>query len=217
MKTLILVPLLPCFLLLHQPLLSQDSEVTPKELFKSFKQTDKGNCTAVAYIKAAISVFGIDSLFKKIKIDSQYTTVIMRDSSQEITVTQSEIQQAVTYAKLKLSDTTNFRFKEIENFAHLCYALMGKKRQRIENIKTFENSLKALDNGSKVSEAYKYLGLKKENIIDGRWLSRSKGYTGLIVYNWKHAAFASYGKMDLWGKTKNIKKIVYYGRLRIVK
>ena len=218
MKTHILSLLLAYLLLLPHSLFSQDSEVTPKELFKSFKQTDKGNCTAVAYIKAAISVFGLDSLFKKIEINSQYTTVTMRDSSQKITVTQLEIQQAVKYSKFVLLDSTNSRFKEIVNFAHLCYAVMAKQRQRIEKRKTFESSLLALDEGSSVSEAYKYLGLKAKNVSnDNKWLSRTRGYAGLIVYNCKHAAFASYGKMDLWGKTKNIKKLVYYGRLRIVR
>lgn len=194
---------------------AQDNEVTYAELFKSFKQTDKGNCVIVAYIKASIAILGKDSVFKSLNWDTKTLRVVPWDSEQEIVVTRAEVDSARVYSKFKLMDSTNARFKEIFNFAQLCYAVAAKRRAAIDKV-DYIASLKALDEGSSALNAYHYLGLTEHHVAVKRRLSRTKGYDGLVVYNWKHAAYAAYGKMDLWGKTKRIRKLYYYGRVRIL-
>ena len=77
---------------------AQDTEVTYAELFKSFKQTDKGNCVIVAYIKASIAILGEDSVFKSLNWDNKTLRLIPWDSGQEIVITKTEVDCAKVYS-----------------------------------------------------------------------------------------------------------------------
>jgi hypothetical protein len=212
---------------------AQNSEVTPTEIFSSFKQTDKGNCVVVAYIKASMAAFGMDSVFRSVKIDSvkagdrAWISAVHAEllDGSKVNLDSFEVYTAFESSKFRLLNETRRRHQDIYNLSLVSYAILARNKVKVDGIdkkesdprKAFLLSLRQLDDGSDATKAYRYLGIPSEYVVVCPRLSRTRGLNGMIVYSWKHAAFASFGRMDLWGRTKRIRKLYYFGRIRLQK
>ena len=196
-----------------QPCTAQ-SKASRIEVFKDFYQGSRGNCVYVATIKAGVMTFGIDSVFKKLDINKDsLITVTLRDPAKKIIqVTHAELQQARTACGFRKN--TDAKPNRMYDLAIICYAVMAKVKSNEKQ--KFSETLQTMDKGEDVKSAFKYLGLGKY-VTHKRPLTNTKGKCPIIVGNRKHAAYACYGDMDLWGKTKRLKWWLYWGRFEVRK
>ncbi len=169
-------------------------------VFRGFKQGDRGNCASIAAIKAAINTFGPDSVFIRTEITETGVNVFLRHNNEHIAVTNDEIAMARTESNFK-PDTSNIYYRMVYESAVLCYAVLAKRR--VSASTTFAKSLEELAEGQTVMNLFPFLGLQ-DHVERKPYLSSTKGIRSLVVGSKKHAAFASYGQVDLLGQNKNV-------------
>lgn len=193
--------------------LSGNAQVDCDKLFDSFKQGDTTNCASIAFIKAALNIYGLDQLFLKERSNEGYKITLK--NNEVIYLSDNEIKQAEISADFKILNDRP-ESKEIKDYAVLCYAAMAKYKEKLEEYKTYAESLQDLEYGAQAKNIYKYLGFERgKNIMMLRRLG-GKGNKGLVAWSPYHAVFACEGYMDYHGKKTEL-WFKYSGRFIVIK
>lgn len=204
-KTIVLTTL--CFLLS----ITGDAQVDADNLFTCFRQGERGNCASIALIKAAINVFGIDSVFSEQRINDTLIQAVLKNG-RKYSISNSDLQFAQKSADFKIQVNGH---EEIINYAIKCYAVMGKVRQELEGLDTYKESLEYLERGYYTPSVYVLLGMEN-NVIHLKRFSNISSKCGIVAWRTKHAVFACNGFMDDHGRKESV-SLRYYGRFQLVK
>ena len=163
-----------------QNLLNGDP-ATFRNLVGDWAQTQEGNCSAVAMIKAGMDRHG-NRLFDSVTAQGDGVRVRMKDGV-EVSLTGQELAQARLAA--------NFSGPQggVKTYAEVAYAAMAKRAQMEghEGAQNFQQALFTLANGDDPMNSARFLGLKN-NIrqVDPRTLN---GQDSVVGWNGRHALF----------------------------
>ncbi|WP_163408596.1 hypothetical protein [Flavobacterium ajazii] len=203
------------FLLLISVCSNSFAQLSSDKIFESFKQGERTNCSSIAFIKAALNIYGLDNLFITEKTnDSLYKITLKNNAS--FSLTQDELNKAKFSAGFVFIKT-NEESEKIKDYAVLAYAVMAKYKQIIDKHDTFMKALDDLEDGEVYTPTiYKYLGFEKGKQI--LTLKRSSGseFCGVVAWSKVHAVFVCEDFMDYYGNKKSIWQ-KYPGRFRVIK
>lgn len=191
------------------------AQLSSDKIFESFKQGERTNCSSIAFIKAALNIYGLDNLFvSEMKNDSLYKITLKNNASFDLK--NDELKKAKFSADFVFIKT-NEESQKIKDYAVLTYAVMAKYKQIIDRQKTFDRALEDLEDGEVYTPTiYKYLGFQKgKQVLELKRLSGSE-YCGVVAWSSAHAVFVCEDFMDYYGNKKNIWG-KYPGRFRITK
>lgn len=204
-----LYPLIFASLLFSFHSLGQITPVTEEQLFKSFKQDEVhfegylsmlgggGNCASIALIKAAIGTFGLNGVFKNVRVDSASEMVyVTRRDDKVIDLTFDRLQHAKDHFFVEADSTSQTALK-ISDYAAFCFAVMCRAKHLTMgyDAKYFYRAVDNLNKGEEAEEIYTLLGLKKNPIADLSTKNLKK-YKNLVLFNAPHAVYSSSGNYD---------------------
>ncbi len=169
-----------------------------QDIIQSFKQGGELNCVAVAVIKAAVEIFGMNGVFRSIERSAAETTVTMLDGL-SVTVTTDEITLASSSSGFACGSG-----RSLFEFAQLAFAVMAKRAQRAHNegAVTFQEGITSLNDGDNFARGPEWLGL----IRYVQQLKRKEifRYAGVIGASDTHCYLASFGYEDKFGQAAKI-------------
>jgi hypothetical protein len=191
------------------------SQLSSDQIFESFKQGERTNCSSIAFIKAALNVYGLDELFITKKLnDSLYKITLKNNAS--FNLKSDELAKAKFSADFVFIKD-NSENKKIIEYAVLTYAVMAKYKQIIDKEDTFEKALEDLEDGEVYTPTiYKYLGFEKGKQVQKLKRLSGNEYCGVVAWSSAHAVFVCEDYMDYYGNKKNI-WLKYPGRFKIIK
>ena len=190
-------------------------QLSSDQIFESFKQGERTNCSSIAFIKASLNVYGLDNLFVTEKIDDNLQKITLKnDASFELN--SQEINKAkISAGFIFIKD--NCESEKITDYAVLTYAVMAKYKQIIDKEATFDRALEDLEDGAVYTPTiYKYLGFKLGKQIQKLKRQSGSEFCGVVAWSKVHAVFVCEEFMDYYGNKKSI-WIKYPGRFRIIK
>src|SRR5690606_34089374 len=135
------------------------SQLSSDQIFESFKQGERTNCSSIAFIKASMNVYGLDLFMNEQINDNLYRITLKNNASFKLK--REEIEKARFGADfVYIKD--NCDSERITEYAILTYAEMAKYRQIIDKEETFDKALEDLEDGGVYTPTiYKYLGFEK--------------------------------------------------------
>jgi hypothetical protein len=190
------------------------AQLSSDQIFASFKQGQRTNCSSIAFIKASMNVYGLD-LFVNEKINDNLYKITLKNNA-SFTLNREELNKA-RYSADFVYIKDNCESERITEYAILTYAVMAKYRQIIEKEDTFDKALEDLeDGGVHTPTIYKYLGFEKGKQIVKLKRQEGNQYCGVVAYSTDHAVFICEEFMDYYGNKKSVWP-EYPGRFRIIK
>lgn len=198
-------------------LLQSDSTagIDDELLFSGFHQGPQNDCASVAFIKAALNVYGLNNLFIIDTIKPSVYKVTLKNGNID-TITSQQIQLATDSAHFILNDVNNVIQVVIKKYAELTFCIMVAEKMNVDNIKTFPESLNRLCNGANTPSIYQYLGFIHDvNVQYLTWHSSIRHSIGIVAWKSNHAVFVSRGFMDNHGSKCRL-KIYYYGKFQVI-
>jgi hypothetical protein len=196
------------FILLTLSTNAQIIQVSEEQMFKAFKQDivkfegylsmvgGGGNCASIALIKSAIGTFGINGVFKSVKVDSTNEMVyITRRDDKVIELTFDRLENAKEH--FFITPNTDEISKKISDYGAFCFAVMCRAKQLNmgNDKKYFYRAIDNLNKGEAAETIYQLLGLQKQNISDLN-VDNLKKYKNLVLYIAPHAVYSSSGNYD---------------------
>lgn len=191
------------------------SQLSADKIFESFKQGERTNCSSIAFIKAALNVYGLDNLFVTEKIDDSLFKITLKNNA-SFNLKDDELNKAkVSAGFVFIKD--NCESEQITDYAVLTYAVMAKYKQIIDKEATFDRALEDLEDGEVYTPTiYKYLGFEKGKQVQKLKRESGSEFCGVVAWSTAHAVFVCGEFMDYYGNKKSI-WIKYPGRFRIIK
>jgi hypothetical protein len=191
------------------------AQLSSDQIFESFKQGERTNCSSIAFIKASLNVYGLDNLFVTEKVNDVLYKITLKNKA-SFNLKQEEIEKARFSADfVYIKD--NCESEQITEYAILTYAVMAKYRQIIEKEQTFDKALEDLEDGGVYTPTiYKYLGFEKGKQIQKLKRLSGSEYCGVVAWSTAHAVFVCEDFMDYYGNKKSV-WLEYPGRFRIIK
>ncbi|CAA9203705.1 hypothetical protein [Flavobacterium bizetiae] len=191
------------------------AQLSSDQIFESFKQGERTNCSSIAFIKASLNVYGLDNLFVTEKINDNLQKITLKNDA-SFDLKNEEINKAkISAGFLFIKD--NCESEKIRDYAVLTYAVMAKYKQIIDKESTFDEALEDLEDGAVYTPTiYKYLGFKLGKQIQKLKRQSGSEYCGVVAWSKAHAVFVCEEFMDYYGNKKSI-WIKYPGRFRIIK
>lgn len=191
------------------------AQLSSDQIFESFKQGERTNCSSIAFIKASLNVYGLDNLFVTEKINDNLQKITLKNDA-SFDLKNEEINKAkISAGFLFIKD--NCDSEKIRDYAVLTYAVMAKYKQIIDKESTFDEALEDLEDGAVYTPTiYKYLGFKLGKQIQKLKRQSGSEYCGVVAWSKAHAVFVCEEFMDYYGNKKSI-WIKYPGRFRIIK
>lgn len=191
------------------------SQLSADKIFESFKQGERTNCSSIAFIKAALNVYGLDNLFEDEILNENLHKITLKNKA-SFNLSAEEINKANTSAGfIYIKD--NCESEKIKDYAVLAYAVMAKYKQIIDKEDTFDIALEDLEDGAVYTPTiYKYLGFAIGKQIEKLKRQSGSEYCGVVAWSTAHAVFVCEDFMDYYGNKKSI-WIKYPGRFRIIK
>lgn len=191
------------------------AQLSSDQIFESFKQGERTNCSSIAFIKASLNVYGLDNLFVTEKINDNLQKITLKNDA-SFDLKNEEINKAkISAGFLFIKD--NCDSEKIRDYAVLTYAVMAKYKQIIDKEATFDEALEDLEDGAVYTPTiYKYLGFKLGKQIQKLKRQSGSEYCGVVAWSKAHAVFVCEEFMDYYGNKKSI-WIKYPGRFRIIK
>ena len=191
------------------------AQLSSDQIFESFKQGERTNCSSIAFIKASLNVYGLDNLFVTEKINDNLQKITLKNDA-SFDLKNEEINKAkISAGFLFIKD--NCESEKIRDYAVLTYAVMAKYKQIIDKEATFDEALEDLEDGAVYTPTiYKYLGFKLGKQIQKLKRQSGSEYCGVVAWSKAHAVFVCEEFMDYYGNKKSI-WIKYPGRFRIIK
>jgi len=191
------------------------AQLSSDQIFESFKQGERTNCSSIAFIKASLNVYGLDNLFITEQVnDSLYKITLKNNAS--FNLKKQEIAKAKFSADfVYIKD--NPESEKITEYAILTYAVMAKYRQIIEKEQNFDKALEDLEDGGVYTPTiYKYLGFEKGKQVEKLKRQSGSQFCGVVAWSTDHAVFICEEFMDYYGNKKSV-WLKYPGRFRIIK
>lgn len=152
-----------------------------RNLVGDWAQTQEGNCSAVAMIKAGMDRHG-NNLFDSVTPQGDGVRVRMKDGM-DVTLSGQELAQARMAANFSGPQSA------VKTYAEVAYAAMAKRAQMEghEGAQSFGQALFTLANGDDPFDSARFLGLQN-NIrqVDPRTLN---GQDSVVGWNGRHALF----------------------------
>lgn len=191
------------------------AQLSSDQIFESFKQGERTNCSSIAFIKASLNVYGLDNLFVTEKINDNLQKITLKNDA-SFDLKNEEINKAkISAGFIFIKD--NCESEKIRDYAVLTYAVMAKYKQIIDKESTFDEALEDLEDGAVYTPTiYKYLGFKLGKQIQKLKRQSGSEYCGVVAWSKAHAVFVCEEFMDYYGNKKSI-WIKYPGRFRIIK
>lgn len=203
------------FLLLLLVYSNSYSQLSSDQIFDSFKQGERTNCSSIALIKAALNIYGLDNLFVTEKINDGLQKITLKNNA-SFNINSDEMNKARFSAGFVLIKD-NCESEEITDYAILAYAVMAKYKQIIDKEATFDKALEDLEDGEVYTPTiYKYLGFEKGKQIQKLKRQSGNEFCGVVAWSTAHAVFVCEEFMDYYGNKKSI-WIKYPGRFRVIK
>jgi len=191
------------------------SQLSSDKIFESFKQGERTNCSSIAFIKASLNVYGLDSLFVTEKLNDNLYNITLKNNASFHLKTEELNKARVSAGFIFIKD--NWESEQITEYAILTYAVMAKYKQIIDKESTFDKALEDLEDGAVYTPTiYKYLGFKLGKQIQKLKRQSGSEYCGVVAWSTAHAVFVCEDFMDYYGNKKSI-WIKYPGRFRIIK
>ena len=167
------------------------SQLSSDQIFESFKQGERTNCSSIAFIKASLNVYGLDNLFVSEKINDNLYKITLKNNA-SFNLKQDEIERARFSADfVYIKD--NCESEKITDYAVLTYAVMAKYKQIIDKHVTFEK-------GKQIERLNRQAGSE---------------FCGVVAWSSAHAVFVCEEYMDYYGNKKSL-WFKYSGRFRII-
>ncbi|MFB9080723.1 hypothetical protein ACFFLS_21515 [Flavobacterium procerum] len=191
------------------------SQLSSDKIFESFKQGERTNCSSIAFIKAALNIYGLDNLFVSEKQeDATYKITLKNNASFDLN--NDELKRArISAGFVFIKD--NCESEKIIEYAVLTYAVMAKYKQIIDKESTFDRALDDLESGEVYTPTiYKYLGFQLGKQIQKLKRQSGSEFCGVVAWSTAHAVFVCEDFMDYYGNKKSL-WIKYPGRFRIIK
>jgi len=205
----------PIFLLLLFFCSNSYSQLSSDKIFESFKQGERTNCSSIAFIKAALNVYGLDNLFENEKVNDDLYKITLKNSA-SFNLNTEELKKAKVSADF-VYIKENPQSEQIKDYAILAYAVMAKYKQIIDKQNTFDSALEDLEDGSVYTPTiYKYLGFKIGKQVEKLKRESGSEFCGVVAWSTAHAVFVCEDFMDYYGNRKSI-YIKYPGRFRVIK
>lgn len=191
------------------------AQLSSDQIFESFKQGERTNCSSIAFIKASLNVYGLDNLFVTEKINDNLQKITLKNDA-SFDLKNDEINKAkISAGFIFIKD--NCESEKITDYAVLTYAVMAKYKQIIDKEATFDRALEDLEDGAVYTPTiYKYLGFKLGKQIQKLKRQSGSEFCGVVAWSKVHAVFVCEEFMDYYGNKKSI-WIKYPGRFRIIK
>lgn len=191
------------------------SQLSSDKIFESFKQGERTNCSSIAFIKAALNIYGLDNLFITEKVNDSLQKITLKNNA-SFNLKNEELKKARFSAGfVYIKD--NYESERITEYAILTYAVMAKYKQVIDKEATFDKALEDLEDGEVYTPTiYKYLGFEKGKQIQKLKRQSGNEFCGVVAWSTAHAVFVCEEFMDYYGNKKSI-WIKYPGRFRIIK
>jgi hypothetical protein len=188
-------------------------------LFRAFYQgrdeesLGAGNCASIGLIKAAIFTFGFDVVSYQKEED---TYKVSLKNGDKLSFTEAELNYAKKESSFILGEYENSeekeQFKEILEYAHLCFASICKMAQKNGDFSSryskfivpnnFEMAVEIINDGTFTPNVYEFLGL--ENHVTPTYrtklLNKINEPYGMLLWTGVHAMYANNGYFDLYGK-----------------
>lgn len=191
------------------------SQLSSDKIFESFKQGERTNCSSIAFIKAALNVYGLDNLYVTEKTNDNLYKITLKNNA-SFNLKDDEIDKARFSAGFVFIKD-NCESEKITEYAVLTYAVMAKYKQIIDKKSTFDKALEDLEDGTVYTPTiYKYLGFKEGKQIQKLKRESGSEFCGVVAWSTAHAVFVCEDFMDYYGNKKSI-WIKYPGRFRIIK
>lgn len=191
------------------------AQLSSDQIFESFKQGERTNCSSIAFIKASLNVYGLDNLFVTEKINDDLQKITLKNDA-TFDLKNEEINKAkISAGFIFIKD--NCESEKITDYAILTYAVMAKYKQIIDKEASFDRALEDLEDGAVYTPTiYKYLGFKLGKQIQKLKRQSGSEFCGVVAWSKVHAVFVCEEFMDYYGNKKSI-WIKYPGRFRIIK
>ncbi|WP_244283453.1 hypothetical protein [Flavobacterium hercynium] len=190
------------------------AQLSSDKIFESFKQGERTNCSSIAFIKAALNIYGVDNLFVIETVNDSLHKITLKNNS-SFTINNEEISKARFSAGFVFIKK-NPESEQITNYAVMAYAVMAKYKQIIDNQATFDKALEDLEDGAVYTPTiYKYLGFKQGKQIQKLKRHAGSEYCGVVAWSNAHAVFVCQEFMDYYGNKKSL-WAKYPGRFRVV-
>lgn len=191
------------------------SQLSSDKIFESFKQGERTNCSSIAFIKAALNIYGLDNLFVTEKVNDSLQKITLKNNA-SFNLKDEELKKARFSAGfVYIKD--NCESERITEYAILTYAVMAKYKQVIDKEATFDKALENLEDGEVYTPTiYKYLGFEIGKQIQKLKRESGSEFCGVVAWSTAHAVFVCEEFMDYYGNKKSI-FIKYPGRFRIIK
>lgn len=192
------------------------SQLSADQIFESFKQGERTNCSSIAFIKASLNVYGLDNLFVTEKINENLNKITLKNNA-SFNLKNEELEKA-RYSADFVFIKDNCESERITDYAILAYAVMAKYKQIIDKEETFEEALEDLEEGGGIytPTIYKYLGFEKGKQIQKLKRQSGSEFCGVVAWSTAHAVFICEEYMDYYGNKKSVWE-KYPGRFRIIK
>lgn len=191
------------------------AQLSSDQIFDSFKQGERTNCSSIALIKASLNVYGLD-LFVTEKINDSLQKITLKNNA-SFNLKEEELDKAKFSAGFVFIKD-NCESEEITEYAILAYAVMAKYKQIVDNESTFAKALEDLEDGEVYTPTiYKYLGFEKGKQIEKLKRESGNEFCGVVAWSNAHAVFVCEEFMDYYGNKKSIWIKKYPGRFRIIK
>lgn len=186
---------------------SGGTQVSGAQIIAGFKQGGTGNCVSVAAIKAAMTAFGPDQIFRSVTRTPTGHDVVMRDGV-SVHVTDAELARSRSLSRFEGAD------QALLDQANLAFAAMSKRVMVEGNDGYRQTSLdsaaRSLNNGESFLEGAHWLGL------DGHMKTIAPGeihaHKAVVAASKKHAVFVTDGVVDRFGQARNTPTDDGFGR-----
>ena len=181
-------------------------KVPDKSTITSFSQDSAANCASISVIKLAIAKYGVDGVFKKVdSLADRYRIQLLDDKIIELTKNEEAIMG-------KIDGFAKGNNEMIFTKAKFIYAVMAKNK-----MKNYDTSCKKIEDAATRKDLSKpnkikwllepdtktnlsYLGL--ENLYDSIKVAFINNYKSIIITNYYHSAYSSFGFYDEHGRVR---------------
>jgi len=187
-----------------------------KDIIRAFAQgavvgfpdgSPDGNCVCVAWIKCAISRYGLDNVFTSNPVDGGFM-IQLKDGSDSFSIADEEIAYATGKNGFRLNKEGDdpALYKLIYDYSCLCFAVMAKKADVLQDeVNDFQEAVTFLNEGLNTFSGDRYLGLRKFSKAIS--LKSAFSNSGCVGRSAKHAFFTSFNSRDLYGNVDSFSKL----------
>lgn len=157
-----------------------------EDMIDSFSQGDKGNCSSIATIKAAMDTYGED-VFENVTENPDGSCQVTMKDGVTVDISAREMKTAE-----KMADFEGMEGEELDE-AVLCYASMAKRAQMEQNdgANSYLGACRSLNNGEWPDDTARFLGLEDYMMPVDPDNLQGTSYDSLVTWSNEHCVYAN--------------------------